>query len=61
VLYGSGYLGSVTRVWYVLHIAGHARVSLLDGGFERWRDERRRSRRRRPRDAHPLRSALASN
>lgn len=41
VLYGSGYLGSVTRVWYVLHTAGHARVSLLDGGFERWRDERR--------------------
>ncbi len=41
VLYGSGYLGSVTRVWYVLHAAGHARVSLLDGGFERWRDERR--------------------
>jgi thiosulfate/3-mercaptopyruvate sulfurtransferase len=41
VLYGSGYLGSVTRVWYVLHAAGHAKLSMVDGGFERWRDERR--------------------
>lgn len=37
VLYGEGYLGSVTRVWYVLHSAGHERVSLLDGGLEAWR------------------------
>lgn len=39
VLYGHGYLGSVTRAWYVLHTAGHERLSLLDGGFERWRRE----------------------
>ncbi len=39
VLYGSGYLGSVTRVWYVLHAAGHERIALLDGGFERWQQE----------------------
>jgi thiosulfate/3-mercaptopyruvate sulfurtransferase len=41
VLYGHGYLGSVTRAWYVLHTAGHERLSLLDGGFERWRHEDR--------------------
>lgn len=41
VLYGHGYLGSVTRVWYVLHTAGHERVALLDGGFERWQAEGR--------------------
>lgn len=41
VLYGHGYLGSVTRAWYVLHTAGHERLSLLDGGFERWRGENR--------------------
>jgi thiosulfate/3-mercaptopyruvate sulfurtransferase len=41
VLYGSGYLGSITRVWYVLHTAGHRSVALLDGGFERWQREGR--------------------
>lgn len=41
VLYGHGYLGSVTRVWYVLHAAGHQRLALLDGGFERWQQEGR--------------------
>ena len=41
VLYGHGYLGSITRVWYVLHTAGHAQVALLDGGFERWQREGR--------------------
>jgi len=41
VLYGHGYLGSVTRAWYVLHAAGHAQIALLDGGFERWQQEGR--------------------
>jgi len=41
VLYGHGYLGSVTRAWFVLHASGHAQVSLLDGGFERWVQEGR--------------------
>ena len=39
VLYGHGYFGSVTRVWYVMHAAGHARISILDGGLERWQRE----------------------
>lgn len=37
VLYGEGYLGSITRVWYVLHSAGHPSLCLLDGGLEAWR------------------------
>lgn len=37
VLYGHGYVGSVTRAWYVLHVAGHERLSVLDGGLEGWR------------------------
>ncbi len=41
VLYGHGYIGSVTRVWYVLHAAGHRQLALLDGGFERWLEEGR--------------------
>jgi thiosulfate/3-mercaptopyruvate sulfurtransferase len=41
VLYGHGYLGSITRVWYVLQVAGHQNVSLLDGGFELWQKEGR--------------------
>jgi thiosulfate/3-mercaptopyruvate sulfurtransferase len=41
VLYGHGYLGCITRVWYVLQVAGHQNVSLLDGGFELWQKEGR--------------------
>lgn len=41
VLYGQGYFGAVTRAWYVLHTAGHDRVAVLDGGFERWQAEGR--------------------
>ena len=41
VLYGSGYVGSVTRIWYVLRAAGHTNIALLDGGFERWLAEGR--------------------
>ncbi len=54
VLYGHGYLGSVTRAWYVLHAAGHAQISLLDGGFERWLHEDRPVSNRPP---DPLRTA----
>jgi thiosulfate/3-mercaptopyruvate sulfurtransferase len=32
---------SAGRVWWTLRYAGHARVSLLDGGFARWVAERR--------------------
>lgn len=41
VLYSRGGMMSSTRVWYVLHALGHRRVSILDGGYERWRAEGR--------------------
>jgi len=41
VLYSRGGVMSSTRVWYVLHALGHRRVSILDGGYERWRAEGR--------------------
>ena len=41
VLYGRGHPMPVTRVWYVLRAHGHAAVSVLDGGFERWQREGR--------------------
>lgn len=41
VLYGRGMAAVVTRAWYVLHVMGHARLALLDGGFERWQREGR--------------------
>lgn len=36
VLYGSGYLGPVTRSWWVLKASGARDVRILDGGFEGW-------------------------
>lgn len=36
VLYARGGMMSAARVWFVLHALGHDRVSLLDGGYERW-------------------------
>ena len=36
VLYGSGYLGPVTRTWWVLKASGARDVRVLDGGFEGW-------------------------
>ena len=36
VLYARGGMMSATRVWFVLHALGHRRISLLDGGYERW-------------------------
>ncbi|MGE3862375.1 MAG: sulfurtransferase [Burkholderiaceae bacterium] len=39
VVYGRGHIPTVTRVWYVLHAMGHRKLSILDGGFERWQRE----------------------
>lgn len=38
VLYGSGYLGSVVRSWWVLTASGAADVRILDGGLDGWRE-----------------------
>ncbi|MFT3800002.1 MAG: sulfurtransferase [Burkholderiaceae bacterium] len=36
VLYARGNVMAATRIWYVLHALGARRLSLLDGGYERW-------------------------
>lgn len=36
VLYGAGYLATVTRIYWVLRVSGVRDVRLLDGGWERW-------------------------
>jgi len=36
VLYSKGHAMWATRVWWMLHSAGHAHVSVLDGGFAAW-------------------------
>lgn len=36
VLYGSGYQGPVTRMWWVLTASGVADVRILNGGLEAW-------------------------
>lgn len=41
LLYARGGVMSATRVWFVLHTLGHRRVSILDGGYERWLAEGR--------------------
>lgn len=38
---GSGTNQSAPRVWWMLTAFGHPRVTLLDGGFAKWRDEGR--------------------
>jgi thiosulfate/3-mercaptopyruvate sulfurtransferase len=38
---GSGVNLSAPRVWWTLRMAGHDRVSVLDGGLNRWRAEGR--------------------
>jgi thiosulfate/3-mercaptopyruvate sulfurtransferase len=41
VLYGAVHPMVVTRAWWVLSALGHDRVSILDGGWERWTREGR--------------------
>ncbi|MFO1195403.1 MAG: rhodanese-like domain-containing protein [Burkholderiaceae bacterium] len=41
VLYGAAHPMVVTRAWWVLSALGHARVSILDGGWEGWTREGR--------------------
>jgi len=36
VLYSKGHAMWATRVWWMLHSAGHAHASVLDGGFAAW-------------------------
>lgn len=50
VLYGARHPMVVTRAWWVLTALGHDRVSVLDGGWERWlREDRPVTAVRRPR------------
>ncbi|NJN51039.1 MAG: sulfurtransferase [Gammaproteobacteria bacterium] len=37
VLYSRGHMMWATRVWWMLHSAGHENVAVLDGGFAAWR------------------------
>ena len=41
VLYGAAQPMVVTRAWWVLTALGHDRVSILDGGLQRWKEEGR--------------------
>lgn len=41
VLYGDGGQSVVHRVWWVLVASGAGDVRILDGGWQRWRDENR--------------------
>ena len=41
VFYSSGHMMWATRAWWMLHSCGHRRVSVLDGGFAKWRGEGR--------------------
>jgi len=36
VLYAKGHMMWATRVWWMLHAAGHAHVAVLDGGWSAW-------------------------
>ncbi len=36
VLYSTSHLMWATRVWWMLHWAGHRNVTLLEGGYTRW-------------------------
>lgn len=41
VLYGAGRHTSITRVWWVLRAYGLTKLSILDGGWEKWQREGR--------------------
>jgi thiosulfate/3-mercaptopyruvate sulfurtransferase len=36
VAYDAGDGAFAARLWWLLHVAGHARVAVLDGGYARW-------------------------
>ena len=36
MLYSTSHIMWATRVWWMLHWAGHQNVTLLDGGYTRW-------------------------
>jgi thiosulfate/3-mercaptopyruvate sulfurtransferase len=41
VVYAGKYLVASARVWWTFRVFGHRRISVLDGGFPRWREEGR--------------------
>ena len=41
IVYDSAGLMSAARVWWMFRVFGHAEVAVLDGGFPKWRAERR--------------------
>jgi thiosulfate/3-mercaptopyruvate sulfurtransferase len=41
VVYDTRGVVSAARVWWTFRVFGHARVAVLDGGFPKWRAERR--------------------
>lgn len=51
VVYDAYGLMSAARVWWMLRVFGHDRVSVLDGGFPKWRNEGH------PTEAGPARDA----
>lgn len=50
VVYDAYGLMSAARVWWMLRVFGHDRVSVLDGGFPKWR-----------KDGHPIEAGSARN
>ncbi len=50
VVYDAYGLMSAARVWWMLRVFGHDRVSVLDGGFLKWRN-----------DGHPVEAGAARN
>ncbi|MFN8700871.1 MAG: 3-mercaptopyruvate sulfurtransferase [Rhodospirillales bacterium] len=50
VVYDAYGLMSAARVWWMLRVFGHDRVSVLDGGFPKWRN-----------DGHPVEAGAARN
>lgn len=41
VAYSTTYHWWATRLWWMLKVFGHARVAVLDGGFQKWQAEKR--------------------
>jgi thiosulfate/3-mercaptopyruvate sulfurtransferase len=41
VVYDCGNMASAARVWWTLRVFGHEDVAVLDGGFKKWRAEKR--------------------